>query len=342
MDKELHIFSRKEVAVYFDAEFNLLSEICNQSAIILLVDKEVYRLHRTKLEGYNVIEIPGGETSKQQVTINAVVEQLLAMEADRDCWIVGVGGGVVTDIAGYVASIYKRGVKLGLVPTSIMAMADAAIGGKNGIDVGVYKNMVGTIYQPEFILFDYSFLDTLPVKEWVNGFAEIIKHACIRDAALFTLLEEHNLRDFQHKKELAAGLIRNNARIKLDIVTRDEFENGERRLLNFGHTIGHAIENLHQLPHGHAISIGMVAACSLSERLNKLHFTEAARIVKLLAKYHLPVDIDTDYKQVFSVLKLDKKRSNQFIHFVLLKHIGNAETQPVDLKYLEEHIHQLV
>lgn len=342
MEKEAHIFSRKEVAVYFDAAFSQISSICDPSGVILLVDKEVNRLHASKLEGYRKIEIPGGEPTKQQATIDAVIQQLLNMEADRDCWIIGVGGGVITDIAGYVASIYKRGVKLGLVPTSIMAMADAAIGGKNGIDVGLYKNMVGTIYQPEFILYDYSFLDTLPVKEWVNGFAEIIKHACIKDAALFSLLEEHNLRDFQKEKRLSSQLIRKNAHIKLNIVTRDEFDNGDRRLLNFGHTIGHAIENLHQLPHGHAISIGMVAACSLSERLNKLHFSDAARIVILLAKYHLPVDIDTDYKHVFNVLKLDKKRSNQFIHFVLLKNIGDAETQPVDLAYLEEHIHQLV
>jgi 3-dehydroquinate synthetase len=187
MDKELHIFSRKEVAVYFDAEFSFLTELCDPSATILLVDQEVYKLHGTKLKGYRVIEIPGGEPSKQQGTINAVVEQLLQMEADRDCWIVGVGGGVITDIAGYVASIYKRGVKLGLVPTSIMAMADAAIGGKNGIDVGVYKNMVGTIYQPEFILYDYSFLDTLPVKEWVNGFCRN-HQACLYQGCSFVFI----------------------------------------------------------------------------------------------------------------------------------------------------------
>ena len=228
------------------------------------------------------------------------------------------------------------------MPTSVLAMVDAAIGGKNGIDVGVYKNMAGTILQPEFIFYDYSFLQTLPVKEWVNGFAEIIKHACISDALLFAVLEKYSLHEYQTDTTLIAELIEKNVEIKTQIVTRDEFEKGERKLLNFGHTVGHAIENLHAMPHGHAVSIGIVAACNLSEQLNDFHFNDAARVVKLLAKYHLPVDVETDHAKVFEVLKMDKKRKDDGLYFILLKNIGNAEIKFISLADLEKHFKEIV
>ena len=185
--------------------------------------------------------------------------------------LVGVGGGVVTDIAGFVASIYMRGVKFAFVPTSILAMVDASIGGKNGIDVGVYKNLVGVINHPEFLLYDYSFLETLPDAEWVNGFAEIIKHACIKDADMFDFLEEYSLARFQSSITDTAAIIKRNVDIKYAVVASDEHETGDRKLLNFGHTIGHAIENADHLSHGHAISIGMVAACRISEEENQFN-----------------------------------------------------------------------
>jgi shikimate kinase / 3-dehydroquinate synthase len=238
--------------------------------------------------------------------------------------------------------VYMRGIKFALVPASVLAMVDAAIGGKNGIDVGVYKNMVGTVCQPEFIFYDYSFLETLPVKEWVNGFAEIIKHACIKDALLFSILEKYDLHEYQTDKTLIADLIERNVGIKMQIVDNDEFEKGERKLLNFGHTVGHAIENLHAIPHGHAVSIGMVAACNLSEQINDFHFSDAARIVKLLAKYHLPVDVETVHEKVFEVLKMDKKRKGDGVHFILLKSIGKAEIKFISLTDLEKHFKEIV
>jgi 3-dehydroquinate synthase len=235
-----------------------------------------------------------------------------------------------------------RGISFGLVPTSILAMVDAAIGGKNGIDVGLYKNMVGTIRQPAFILYDPSFLQTLPVAEWVNGFAEIIKHACIKDAVMFAMLERFSLHDFRADETLVAELIERNVKIKTAVVTADEFETGERKLLNFGHTIGHAIENLHGIPHGHAVSIGMAAACTLSEKLGGLHFDEAKRVVLLLAKYHLPVDIETDHKKVFELMKMDKKRANDAVHFILLDKIGHAEIRPIALDELCQHLNEIL
>jgi 3-dehydroquinate synthase len=221
-------------------------------------------------------------------------------------------------------------------------MVDAAIGGKNGIDVGVYKNMVGTIRQPEFIFYDYSFLETLPVKEWINGFAEVVKHACIKDSLLFSVLERYSLHEYQADKTLIADLVEKNVEIKTRIVTNDEFEKGERKLLNFGHTVGHAIENLHGIPHGHAVSIGMIAACNLSVQLNNFHADDAAKIVRLLARYHLPVDVETDHEKVFEVLKMDKKRKGDGVHFILLKSIGDAEIKFISLADLEKHFKEIV
>ena len=336
MRKTEYTFSEKKVECIFDAVFMDIEAYGRKEKIVILTDENVYKLHKDKFKGFSVIRIPAGEENKTQRTIDDIIEKLLALESDKQTFIVGVGGGVITDIAGYVASIFKRGTRLGLVPTTILSMVDAAIGGKNGIDVGVYKNMVGTVYQPEFILYDYSFLDTLPVKEWINGFAEIIKHACIKDKLLFSMLEKYTLHQIQADRTLIADLIEQNVVIKMEIVTMDEYEKADRKLLNFGHTIGHAIENLHKLPHGHAVSIGIVAACNLSEKMNGLYFQDAQRVVKLLAHYHLPVDIETEYEKVFDVLKLDKKREDDHMHFVLLNRIGEAEAKKVPMQYLHE------
>lgn len=326
----------------FDGEFSHLEQIVSKKKTVILVDENIYGLHAEKFSGYQVIRFAAGEKNKNQQTVDQIIKELIQLEAGKDTFLIGVGGGVVTDIAGYVAAVYMRGISFGLVPTSILAMVDAAIGGKNGIDIGVYKNMVGTIRQPEFIFYDYSFLKTLPVEEWVNGFAEIIKHACIKDALMFSMLERYSLHDFQADETLIAELVEKNVAIKTGIVARDEFEKGERKLLNFGHTVGHAIENLCQLPHGHAISIGMVAACNLSEQLIGLSFDEAKKIIQLLSRYHLPVDIETDHEKVFEVLKMDKKRAGDAVNFILISKIGNAVIRPIALDELHHHLKEIL
>ncbi len=342
MHKAEYTFSQKTVTCYFDGEFSFLDQLVKDTDVIIITDENIYQHHAGKMAAYPVIKFAAGEEYKNQVTVDHIIVELIKLGANKNTFLIGVGGGVVTDITGYVAAIYMRGIKFGLVPTSVLAMVDAAIGGKNGIDVGVYKNMAGTILQPEFIFYDYSFLQTLPVKEWVNGFAEIIKHACISDALLFAVLEKYSLHEYQTDTTLIAELIEKNVEIKTQIVTRDEFEKGERKLLNFGHTVGHAIENLHELPHGHAVSIGMVAACNLSEKINNLHFNDAARIVKLLAKYHLPVDIETVHEKVFEVLKMDKKRKDDGVQFILLNRIGEAAIVYISLPELEKHFKEIL
>jgi len=242
--KTEHTFSEKKVSYYFDADFSYLEKIVSKEKTFLITDENVFAAQQPKFEGWQTIVIKAGEQYKQQAAVDSIIQQLIEKEADRTSFIVGVGGGVVTDVTGYAASVYMRGVKFGFIPTTILAMVDASIGGKNGVDVGAYKNLVGLIKQPEFLLFDYSLLQTLPKAEWINGFAEIIKHACIKDAALFSLLEKNSIESFQSDAALLAALIEKNVQIKTTVVVADEFEKGERKLINFGHTRGQAIENI--------------------------------------------------------------------------------------------------
>ncbi|MEO5944445.1 MAG: 3-dehydroquinate synthase [Ferruginibacter sp.] len=340
MRKETFVFSQKKVDYLFDCSFKEIENIFPKEKIIIITDDNVYRLHASRFEGLNVITVPAGEANKQQATVDNIIQQLLKLEADKQSCIVGVGGGVVTDMAGYVAAIYKRGARLALVPTSILALVDAAIGGKNGIDVGAYKNMVGTVYQPDALLFDYSFLETLPTEEWVNGFAEIIKHACIKDALLFELLQQNTIAKFQSDKTAIAALIEKNVAIKTSVVLNDEFETGDRKLLNFGHTIGHAIENMYHLPHGHAVSIGMVAACNISEEMNDFHSVEKEKVINLLEQYGLPIKLKIDADKIWELLLMDKKRDADKMNFILLNKIGDAKIVPIGLLQLKSLVQQ--
>lgn len=339
MKKIDYHFSTTSVSYYLDAPFTLINELVKPEKVVIITDENIHRLHAAKLEGYKTIVVPPGEEYKQQATVDNIVQQLIALEADRKFFLIGVGGGVITDITGYVAAIYMRGVSVGFVPTTILAQVDAAIGGKNGIDIGIYKNLVGTIRQPDFILFDYSFLETLPQEQWVNGFAEIIKHACIKDASLFDFLEQHSLPAFQQSRQLLADLIERNVAIKSTVVTQDEFEQGDRKLLNFGHTLGHAIENEYSLLHGHAISIGMVAAAAISEKVSSFSYKE--KLVSLLNNYHLPTVFDFDKEKAFAILKMDKKREGDAMNFVLLNKIGEAVVKAIPLKQLEQIVQAL-
>ena len=280
MKKATLDFSTASTTYYFDASFEYLEKLVAKDNTFLITDANVFGRNKRRFKGWNTIVIQAGEAHKTQQTVDGIIVQLVQAGANRKSVIVGVGGGVVTDMAGYVAGIYMRGVQFGFVPTSILAMVDASIGGKNGVDVGPYKNMVGLIRQPSFLLYDYSLLKSLPKEEWVNGFAEIIKHACIKDGAMFKLLEENGLRSFQNDPVLLNKLIQRNALLKSKVVQQDEFEKGDRKLLNFGHTLGHAIENTYQLPHGHAVTIGMVIAAYISRDI--FNFNGAERIVSLI------------------------------------------------------------
>ncbi|MFT3681280.1 MAG: 3-dehydroquinate synthase [Ferruginibacter sp.] len=330
--------SGKTVSYYFDASFSYLEEIVSKDKTVLITDSHLFDKHKDKFDEWRTIVIKAGEEYKQQAAVDEIIQQLIELEADRSTFVVGIGGGVVTDITGYAASVYMRGLKFGFIPTTVLSMVDAAIGGKNGVDVGVYKNLVGLIKQPSFLLFDYSLLETLPNDQWINGFAEIIKHACIKDTELFSLLEQHQLEDFQNNRELMATLIEKNVHIKTTLVVADEFEQNERRLLNFGHTLGHAIENIYLLPHGHAVSIGMVAACNFSEEIAGFSAAEKQRVIQLIEQYHLPTSLTFDKQKVWELLKLDKKRVSSEMNFILLEQIGVGIVKKIPMNQLENLI----
>lgn len=336
MRSEIKEFSTKNVAYIFDATWEDYKKKYPDERYIIITDDHIFEAHMVRLTTEKVIRIAPGEENKKQQTADQIIKQLLELDADKKTTLVGMGGGVVTDLTGYVASVFKRGIKLVQVPTSVLAMVDAAVGGKNGVDVGAYKNMVGTIYQPEAVLFDVSFLETLPREEWVNGFAEIIKHACIKDKKLFHILEQHDI-DF-YKSSLAemAELVEKNVGIKTSVVLSDEFETGDRKLLNYGHTLGHAIENKYELSHGKAISIGMVAASRLSQVLTGLTVADVEKIITLLAQYDLPVRSDWELEPVWNILLADKKRSKNEMAFILLNKIGEGTIQKIPLTRLKE------
>lgn len=329
-------FSNSFTDVYYSERITSLKALADPASTVLLTDEHVFAAHARRFSGWNTIVLKPGESYKVQATVDAIIEQLIEFEADRSFTLVGVGGGVVTDLAGYVASIYMRGIRFGFVPTSILGLVDASIGGKNGIDVGPYKNLAGVVRQPAFILHDLQLLRSLPEDEWVNGFAEIIKHACIRDRAMFRLLTEKSLRYFRSNREVLASLIQRNAALKLKIVQQDEWEKGERRLLNFGHTLGHPLETKYELLHGQAIAIGMTYACHISEKI--AGFRQTAEVVQLLEQYNLPTYARFDSKAIFRILKMDKKRSRENMNYVLLERTGKAVVRSIDLVTLEEII----
>lgn len=315
-------FSSAETTFYFDASFEKLKELAPTENSFIITDENLMLHYQDRLKPWKVISIPAGESSKNLEIMDDIIRQLIALDAGRDATIIGIGGGVVTDIAGFAAGIYKRGVRCGFVPTSVLGMVDAAIGGKNGLDIGEYKNMMGLIRQPAFLLYDYSLLNTLPQEEWINGFAEIIKHACIKDANLFALLERYQLQDFKSDKALLHDLISRNALLKAKVVQEDEWETGERKKLNFGHTLAHAIENSYGLSHGQAVSIGMAFAAYLSQQYTG--FNDAQKVISLLKKYKLPASFDFDKLQALQLMLADKKRTADTLHYILLQEIGKA------------------
>lgn len=334
MKKKVFHFSGKPVHYYFDASFDVLKKLVPVAAAVIITDEHVFEAHKKKFKGWNTIVLKPGEQYKVQQTVDVVIDQLIELGADRQTTLIGVGGGVITDITGYVASIYMRGIAVGFVPTSLLAMVDASIGGKNGIDVGVYKNMVGVIRQPNFLLFDTSFLKSLPLSEWQNGFAEIIKHAAIKDAPLIKQLELHTLAAYKKDLSLTAKLVERNVMIKTKVVLADEFENADRKLLNFGHTLGHALENTYDLSHGQAISIGMTYAAVISEQILKFKSRDA--LVALLEKYGLPTYASFNIAKAVSILQKDKKKTKDAVHYILLEKLGKSVIHTIPFVTLEK------
>jgi 3-dehydroquinate synthase len=301
---------------------------------VVITDTNVLGLYREILPPAPVLAVPPGEASKSLETVQELFEALLDLEADRTTFILGLGGGVVCDLAGFVAATFMRGVRFGFAATTLLAQVDASVGGKNGVNFRGYKNIVGTIAQPEFVLCDPCFLQTLPPEEAANGLAEIVKHALIADASMFGFLEANAGPALALEPEAIARLIADSVRIKAAVVGGDELEAGERRKLNFGHTFGHALEKVLGLPHGEAVSVGMVLAAAISVRRGMLPRDSLGRLTALLRSLKLPCAAAAAPDRVVDALFRDKKRSGERLHLVLLEEIGRAAVVSVAMEDL--------
>jgi 3-dehydroquinate synthase len=278
-----------------------------------------------------LITVPAGEKSKRIAVVEKCYDQLAAHRLERKSFIVALGGGVVGDLAGFVAATYLRGIPFVQVPTTLLAQVDSSVGGKTGVNLQAGKNLVGAFYQPQLVLCDLDTLKTLPKREFISGLAEVIKYGVIYDAVLFAQLERNLPKLFQRDAATLRSVIARCCEIKADVVGQDETESGLRAILNFGHTLGHAIENSSgygKYLHGEAIAIGQVAAAKLSQKVLGLPSGDVERIEKLFVQAGLPVKIKLDSarrKKLFAAMKLDKKVSGGEVKFVLAKKIGRVE-----------------
>jgi 3-dehydroquinate synthase len=292
-----------------------------------------------------VIAFPNGEKSKNLKIVQSCYDFLASKRFERKSFIIALGGGVVGDLAGFVAATYLRGIPFAQVPTTLLSQVDSSVGGKVGVNLKAGKNLVGAFYQPRLVLCDLGALDTLPEREFRAGLAEVIKYGIIYDAELFQLLEREMPAILARDKTLLAKIVARSCEIKAEVVGQDETESGLRAILNFGHTIGHAIEAISgygKFLHGEAISIGQVAAAKLSNSLMGFPGEDVERIRRLFSDAGLPVKIKLSVAQkekLFDAMKLDKKVSSGEVKFVLARKIGQVE---YGIKVPEEEIHRVL
>ena len=270
-----------------------------------------------------LITIPAGEQSKTLEQVGSICDRMIAVRLDRQSFVVGLGGGVIGDISGFVAAIFHRGIPHVQIPTTLLAMVDSSIGGKTGVNTRDGKNLIGAVHYPALVIDDVDLLKTLPRREFNQGFAEIIKHAIIADAELFQMLQNFDDVDL-------VPLIRRNIEIKSKIVANDELDRtDERAILNFGHTVGHAIERAGDyctVLHGEAVSLGIIAACAVSMVRAGLLSEQRDTIVDLLHAFELPTKLPPDFprEKIFEALPLDKKFERGKVRFVVMPKIGSA------------------
>jgi 3-dehydroquinate synthase len=302
------------------------------SNVFIITDERVYAYHSEGFPKFPTYCVAPGESSKNLEVAGELYRWLLEMGADRTSFILGIGGGVVCDLAGFVASTFMRGVAFGFVATTLLAQVDASVGGKNGVNLNGYKNIVGTFSQPNFVICDTNLLSTLPQEEYLNGFAEIVKHTLIADAQMFSFIEQNIEEVKTFSPIILERLVAHSVRIKAAIVQTDEFEKGERKKLNLGHTWGHAVEKVTGLSHGKSVSIGMEFAARLSVSKGLLDNRDYMRIMNILRDLNLPICIKVNPMRIYEALMKDKKKANTSIDFILMRGIGSVaiERLPLD------------
>lgn len=324
MDRYIKI--NEESTLYVGRAAELLDRVVPKGRVVVITDANIDRLYPDLVHCYDYIIIGQGEGVKSLQTVERVYRELMAMGADRSTFILGIGGGIVTDIAGFVAATYMRGIDFGFVSTTLLGQVDASIGGKNGVNVADYKNMVGTFRQPRFVISDVTMLKTLPVRELRAGMSEVVKSAIVGDVELFNHLERVITGELSHgNTELMEEIILRSVVVKARIVAMDEREGGIRRLLNLGHTLGHAIEKCtREVNHGEAVAIGMSQIAHASVRCGMLAEEDAQRIDTLLERLGFSLTLPINMVDVLREVKHDKKKCNNVLKVVLPIKIGEC------------------
>jgi len=319
--------------------FNDLLRYIPKRNVIIITDENVHKHYADRFPPFPVIRIGTGEKVKSLDTVQYIYNRLVTFHADRSTFLLGIGGGVVCDITGFVASTFLRGLSFGYVSTSLLSQVDASLGGKNGINFSGYKNLIDIIRQPAFVFCDPDMLDTIPYREYISGFAEIVKYALIRDEEMYQRIENNVEKVKKRNRDLLLRLISDSVNIKASIVQEDENEQDLRRLLNYGHTFGHAIEKVHGLKHGEAICMGMVLANRYAVQKGVAKPEEILRITRLLENLELLKKVQLDKEKIWEALLMDKKKYGEELYFVLINRIGNGFIDRISLEELRQFLY---
>ncbi len=311
------------------------NNICPKNTVIL-TDKNIYGLYHEDLSSYKCIVVDAGEGSKTLSCVESIVSQMLELNCDRESFLLGVGGGVISDLTGFVASIYMRGIEFGFVSTSLLGQVDASVGGKNGVDFGGIKNILGVFSQPKFVVIDTDFMKTLPQREFVCGMAEVIKIALILDEDFVRVLQNTDISVIMSSPDIYENIVRRAVELKAEIVGKDQKEAGLRRILNFGHTFAHALEKIsNDYSHGEAVGFGMQVALDIALKKQILNLQHHKLASDLLTQYHLPTRTDVPISELLEQIVYDKKRSGNSLYFVMIKRIGESEVQKLQFEELK-------
>ena len=320
-----------------------LKELLPDSRVIVITDATIEHLYHDLVGRFESIIIGHGEANKSLDTALFIYNRLMAMGADRSTFLLGVGGGIITDITGFVASTFMRGVRFGFVSTTLLGQVDASVGGKNGVNLDGYKNMIGCFNQPEFVLCDIEMLHSLSDRQFRAGLAELIKTGMLGNRVLFEMVEAMSFEELRRDPLLMADLILMAVKIKAGIVERDERESGERRKLNLGHTVAHAIEkSSRKMLHGEAVAVGCVVMARLSVNMGFMPEREAARIEAVFARLGFTLTSPAPIEKMIVALRKDKKAAADQIRIVLPVAIGRCEVRSVAFDWLEERLREVM
>jgi 3-dehydroquinate synthase len=318
---------RSEILV--GERWEAVSGLLPEKNTVIITDDNVSQLYGNRFPKVPVFSLAPGEGSKKLGVIEYLAGKLLKAGIDRSGFVLAVGGGVICDVTGFLASVYMRGIRCGYVSSTLLSQVDASTGGKNGVNLGGTKNMLGTIRQPEFVICDPAMLLTLPEQEYLSGLAELIKTAIIGDKELFDLIERSFDKIMLRNSDLLTLLVAKSVRFKGLIVSNDEMETGLRRILNFGHTFGHAVEMQKGVKHGFAVASGMELSTEFSFERRYISVDEKERISKLLKRFKLVEKLDLTDDQMEKLVLHDKKKTGSDIHFVFTRGIGKAIVEKV-------------